>query len=194
VSEPVVLTGEHVRLSVPTEADIDVIAEYCAEQGVQRYTTVPSPYRRSDAEGFVREHVPAGWANETAHIWAIRIGPDDRLIGMIDLHSIDSGAAEIGYWLAAGARGHGHMSDAVRSVCDYGFAPEGLELQRIEWFAYVGNVASARVVRRAGFRFEGLRRLGGLQRGSRQDEWSAALLATDPREPADGWPTETVAP
>ena len=125
-------------------------------------------------------------------VWAIRVGTHDHLIGMIDLHSIDAGGAEIGYWLAPGARGRGHMSDAVRVVCDHGFSPTGANLQRIEWSAFVGNLASASVARRAGLRFEGVRRLGGIQRGMRRDAWIAGLLATDDRNPADRWPPETL--
>ena len=42
--QPVVLSGERVVLSAPTEADIDRIAELCADPAIARWTTVPSPY------------------------------------------------------------------------------------------------------------------------------------------------------
>jgi RimJ/RimL family protein N-acetyltransferase len=192
----VTLSSDRVTLSPPAEADLDLVAEYCRDPAVRRWTTVPDPYTRADAEHFVLDVVAAGWATGTTATWAIRLEPGGDLHGMIGLHGIADGAAEIGFWLGPRARGRGLMSAAVELVCDHAFAPElqaGLGLQRIVWYAYVGNVASASVARRAGFRFEGMRRLGGVQRGVRLDDWSASLLRDDPRVPAPGWPAETLA-
>lgn len=188
--EPVVLTGSRVVLSVPNAADIDRIAELCTDPAVARWTTVPVPYTRGDAETFVLDIVPAGWAAGTTNTWAIRESADGELIGMIGLHQIDGGDAELGFWLAPDARSRGLMSAAVTLVIDHAFspAPAGPGIERLVWRAYVGNAASAAVARRAGFRFEGTRRAGGTQRGARLDDWQAALLREDPREPADDWP------
>ena len=56
---------------------------------------------------------------------------------------------------------------------------EGLELVRIEWHANAGNVASARVARRVGFRFEGTLCLGAVGRNGREDDWVAGILVGD---------------
>src|SRR5690606_40435749 len=45
---------------------------------VQRWTTVPVPYGRSDAETFV-EQVERNWAEGTALNWAVR-NPEDRSV------------------------------------------------------------------------------------------------------------------
>lgn len=196
---PATLRGDRVVLSSPGADDIDRVTECCRDPAVQRWTTVPSPYERDDAEHFVLDVVSNGWATGTACTWAIRFEPAGTLMGMIGLDHASDDAAEIGYWLAPEARGSGVMSEAVSLVCEFGFADPssagvnaGLALRRIEWHAFVGNVASAAVARRAGFRFEGARRLGGAQRGSRLDDWSAALLRDDPRVPAPGWPAEAI--
>jgi RimJ/RimL family protein N-acetyltransferase len=70
------------------------------------------------------------------------------------------------------------------------FRADGLALERIAWRAYVGNYASAAVARRAGFRYEGMCRLGSIQRGRRRDHWLAARLRTDPPGAAGDWPAE----
>ncbi|WP_431246792.1 GNAT family N-acetyltransferase [Leifsonia xyli] len=189
--QPVVLRGGRVTLSVPAEADIDRIAELCADPDIARWTTVPSPYRRENAVGFVTSVVPDGWASDRVCTWAIRV--DGELVGMIGIHDVHQHQGEIGYWLAREARGRGVMAEAVALVVEYGFgpAPEGLALSRMVWRAMAGNAASAAVARRAGFRWEGVVPNGAEQRGERFDEWRATLLPTDPRQPAADWPDVT---
>lgn len=193
--EPVVLTGSRVVLSVPGEGDLDRVTEFCSDPAVAGWTTVPSPYSRADAEEFVLGLVVETWADGKSCTWAIRLQPDGDLVGMIGLDGIRDGEAEIGFWLAPEARGQGVMTEAVSLTIDYAFASAaGLGLQRVVWHAFVGNAASAAVARRAGFRFEGTRRLGGTQRGRRLDDWQAALLHDDPRVPASDWPDVTYVP
>ncbi|GAA1446827.1 hypothetical protein GCM10009617_29270 [Leifsonia poae] len=192
--EPVVLTGSRVVLSVPVASDLDRVTELCQGKAVAAWTTVPSPYTRTDAETFVLGLVVEGWANATSCTWGLRLSPDGELNGMVGLDGIRDGEAELGYWLAPELRGTGLMSEAVAAVLEYAFAPtgqDGLGLERVVWHAFTGNAASAAVARRAGFRFEGLRRRGGTQRGRRLDDWQAGLLRDDQRVPAAGWPDET---
>jgi RimJ/RimL family protein N-acetyltransferase len=191
--QPVVLRSERLVLSAPTMDDVDAITQACQDPEVQAWTTVPSPYTRADAEEYIRDKVAAGWADGSACTWAIRLGEHAPVVGMVNCFGIADGGAEIGFWVAAEVRGRGVVSEAVNLVCDFGFAPDGLGLQRIQWHAKTGNVASAAVARRAGFQFEGTARLGGAQRGVRFDSWSAALLATDERRQTVGWPDETFA-
>jgi RimJ/RimL family protein N-acetyltransferase len=197
VREPVTLMGSRVVLSIPGERDIDRIAELCRETEISTWTTVPAPYGRADAEGFVLGAVTRGWAQGTDCTWGIRFSAGGELQGMIGIEGIADGAAEIGYWLAPEARGRGLMSEAAGLAIDHAFARQGvgpatgLGLRRLAWHAFVGNAASASVARRAGFQFEGTRRLGAAQRGERLDDWQASLLHNDPREPAGDWPDET---
>lgn len=194
MTEPVVLRTTRLELSVPVADDVDAITAACQDPAIQRWTTVPSPYTRENAENFVNSYVTAGWAAGTARTWAIhrRHVDDLELVGMVGLEGIHDGAGEIGYWLAPAARGEGLMLEAIAAVIDYGFSPDGAALERIVWRALAGNVPSASVARRAGFRFEGTRRLGAVDRTGRADEWTAAILTTDHRSPADGWPSETL--
>jgi RimJ/RimL family protein N-acetyltransferase len=189
---PQILSDGTVWLSVPGEQDIDVIARTCRHSSIGEWTTVPVPYHRSDAAVFVRTIVPGGWA-ERSPTWAVRMVDGGPVIGMISLQRrrADNDAAEIGYWLAPGVRGRGLMTRAVLMVCEFAFAPGGMRLDRVEWRAFVGNHGSAAVARRAGFRYEGMLRGGGLQRGRRRDEWIAGRLRGDSaRAPLPAWPVE----
>ncbi|WP_029146442.1 GNAT family N-acetyltransferase [Microbacterium luticocti] len=183
--QPIVLRTARLELSIPVEADIDVITDACQDETLRRFTTVPSPYRREHAVEFV-EKVAQWWDAGAEATWAFR--RDGVLAGMIGLHRLNAGSGEIGYWTAAPLRGQGLLGEAARAVVDWGLSPDGLDLQRIEWRAVVGNTASARTARSVGFRFEGTLR-GALVNGAgvRSDCWIAGLLPTDDRTPV-AWP------
>ncbi|MFX0573909.1 GNAT family N-acetyltransferase [Nocardia nepalensis] len=181
------LSDGTVWLSRPTEADIDDIVECCQEPTIAEWVTIPVPYDRENAEAFVNEIVGPGWAARSP-TWALRQRADGPVVGMISLEARDESASEIGFWLMPAQRGRGLMSRAIALVCEFGFDPDGLSLARIGWRAFVGNHASAAVIRRNGFHYEGMARLGSTQRGVRRDTWLAGRLATDPRGPATDWP------
>ena len=84
------------------------------------------------------------------------------------------GVIEVGYWLFAEARGRGLATLAVRAVAREVFASG---LRRIEANVRIGNDASERVLERAGFTREGIRR--GLLRheGEQVDATAFSLLA-----------------
>ncbi|WP_435743505.1 GNAT family N-acetyltransferase [Microbacterium sp. PMB16] len=184
--EPVTLTTERLVLRAPTVADIDAIEQACQDPEIPRWTTVPSPYTRKDAEEFVRL-VAEWWASGAETLWAIYV--DDKLSGMIGLHHIEEhdtgGYAEIGFWMTAESRGRGYLVEAARAVIDWGFADLGLV--RIGWRAVAGNVPSARAARAVGFRYEGLLRQALTGPRGRDDGWIAGLLVGDDRTPV-AWP------
>lgn len=180
MGEPAALTTPRLFLSIPVSGDVDAIHDACQDPLIQRYTTVPSPYTREDAESFVRLAAD-GWESGSDHVWAVRA--DGALVGMVGLHGIKDGAAELGYWTAAAGRGAGRTTEAAHAVVDFAFGP--MRLERLEWQAVVGNLASARVAQKLGFRYEGMRRRGltghGPGSNGRVDGWLAGLLSTDPR-------------
>lgn len=188
--ESVELTTDRLLLHAPTTSDIDRITEVCQDPEIPRWTTVPSPYAREHAAGFI-DLITAGWADETETVWAIY--HDDVLVGMMGLHHIThhdaGGTAEIGFWMAPEARGRGYLVEAARAVLDWGFKTLGLA--RIRWQAVVGNIPSARAARALGFRYEGLLRQGLTSPRGRDDGWVAGLLPTDDRAPVD-WPVLAV--
>jgi RimJ/RimL family protein N-acetyltransferase len=183
--QPVIHRTERLTLSVPTEADVDAIFAACQDADIQRYTTVPSPYERQHAEGFI-PFAQTRWRDGVEATWAIREG--DTLAGMVGLHGISlGGAGELGYWMAAPSRRRGLLTEAARAVIDWGFSLDGAALQRIEWRAVVGNLGSARTARTLGFRYEGVLRRALANSFGRDDGWIAGLLNTDDRMPQP-WP------
>lgn len=80
-------------------------------------------------------------------------GATERLVGGVSLRRVDAGAAtaEVGYWVAAPARGRGVAARALRAACEWAFATMPGPLGRLDLIHSVGNHASCRVAEKAGF-------------------------------------------
>lgn len=170
-----------------TEADTAAIEAHGQDPQMQRFTTVPVPYARADAQAFV-ERAASGWADGSSLELAIEARDDDgvaRLAGNLGLRPDGAGAAELGFALAPWARGRGVMSRAVRLMLAWGFRE--LDLQVVHWRAREGNWDSRRVAWACGFRVEGLVRGLLVARGVRYDGWVASLVRGEPMSPAHPW-------
>ena len=195
-------------LSVPTGDDLDRITEICQDADIQEWTFVPRNYQRSDAQFFVEQVVAKGWSEGRELTWAIReadAGASPDLVGMlgITLNGPENArTGEVGYWLAAAARGRGTMTRAVATLIDTAFDPNGpLALSALRWrcdihetsHGLVPNWASWKVVWSLGFQREGRVRRFLPNDGQLHDGWIATLLPEDPREPRVPWdgPVET---
>jgi ribosomal-protein-alanine N-acetyltransferase len=91
------------------------------------------------------------------YVHGIRLSGDGRLIGRVSLDNIVRGAwqnATIGYFVDQEHNGRGIATQAVRDAVRFGFKDIGLH--RVQAGVMPRNVASIRVVEKAGFRFEGL--------------------------------------
>ncbi|MEV7781837.1 GNAT family N-acetyltransferase [Kitasatospora sp. NPDC088351] len=177
--EPVTLTTARLVLRPPREADVDAVFAACQDADIQRWTVVPSPYRREDAEYFVNDLGTNGWRTGAALVWCVFERGSDALVGTQGLvrRPGDAGAAEVGWWTVKEYRGRGYAVEGARAVARYGLTELGL--RRLEWQAYVGNDGSRAVAEKVGYRFEGTLRSYAEQRGVFHDAWVASLLATD---------------
>ncbi|MEH1128513.1 GNAT family N-acetyltransferase [Micromonospora sp. CPCC 206061] len=173
-----ILHAKEATLRRPDERDIDAMVAACSDLDAVRYTTVPTPYRRKDAEEFAFRIAPFGWARGAGAVFAIT-DPADTWVGNIDLRisADDPLIGEVGFLVAPEARGRGYATAALRAVCEWAFAEVGLA--RVKWRAHVGNVASRRVAEKAGFTMEGMLRGDLAHRGERRDAWIASLLPGD---------------
>ncbi|MGV9710760.1 GNAT family N-acetyltransferase [Gordonia sp. NPDC003424] len=167
---------ERLRLRQPDESDVDAICRACQDPDIQRFTRVPVPYHRSDAENFVRAN-----AGVRSTVWTIRTRADHVFVGVIGVIATDDPLiGELGYWCAPEARGRGYLSESVQAVVTHCFDVLGLD--RVTWSALVDNVASARLAAAAGFRYTGrgaepMRGAGGVE----EDVHTAVIGRTDNR-------------
>lgn len=161
----------------PWEAgDVEDLCVACRDEEIQRWTTIPSPYGRADAEHFVLDVAPTQWRDGTGAHFAVLDAETGSLLGSAGLVAIEPAArrAEVGYWVAAGARRQGVAGRALSLLCRWAITTK--EIERLALMADVGNVASRRVAERAGFHYEGLLRSYVLKGGRRRDQVLYSLL------------------
>ena len=149
------LTDGVLTLRPPGEEDIDALHRECQDPEIQRWTGVPSPYHREDAVAFLERMAEEEDAGRTVPFLAV---DGDEVLGSFSVLELDRAPryGEIGYWVAAGARGRGVATRAVTLVRDW--AAEELGLDLIELLIHEDNLASARVAELTGFVDTGERR------------------------------------
>ena len=181
------LEGDGFRLRPITVDDAPRIHEGSADPDSQRWLgQLPAPYTLDDALAYVERRRELE-ATGKCVTWAIADPDDDRLLGTILWFNWTAGVeCEVGYWTHPEARGRGLMTAAVRLVTGHVF--ETLGVQRVTAFAAADNLASRRVVERAGYRLYGIERLGAWVRDDHVDmalydvtasEWAARLRSSE---------------
>ncbi len=176
------LTDGVVALRPLQPSDVDPITEACQDPETQRWTTVPVPYRREHSVEFVANHDAdsQGWTSGLNPLWVVTSIDEDRYGGAIDLRLDGEGSAEVGYALAPWMRGRGAMQRTLRLALRHAFDEGGVE--RVVWYAHVGNDASRRTAEAVGFHIlDGVLRAGCAARGKRYDSWVGDLLPADLR-------------
>ena len=151
---PAHFTSGELVLRVPTLYDVDRITEICQDPEIQRFTRVPSPYRRSDAESFV---AMAQEAIDGGRGAPLLVASGGAIVGCVGF-GIDAqdGYGSVGYWMAPESRRRGTATEAVRKLCRWCF--DDLRLPRLELEAATTNPASNALASRLGFSLEGTRR------------------------------------
>ena len=134
----------------------------------------PSPYTREDAREFLR--IVTDLAPQTH--FAITV--DEAAVGAIGFRlrdDVERCSAEIGYWLGEGFWGRGITTAALRAVTEYAMRTH--ELARVYAVPYEWNVASFRVLEKAGYVLEGRMRSSAIKDGKIIDQLLYAFVRQD---------------
>lgn len=116
---------------------------------------IPYPYTIEDAKEFITQTLNAPVNSQ--YSWAITA--DNKVIGSIGIFRKDNihcYTAEMGYYIAEEYWGKGIMTKAVKEACDYIF--EKTDIIRIFAEPFAHNIASCKVLEKAGFKLEGILR------------------------------------
>ncbi|MCE2464725.1 MAG: GNAT family N-acetyltransferase [Dehalococcoidia bacterium] len=134
----------------------------------------PHPYTRENAEDWV------ALQQERDPIDNFAICDTRGPIGSIGLTLREGDlqhSAELGYWLGKPFWGRGIATKAAREVTAYGF--RNLGLLRIDAPVHTDNLASVRVLEKAGYQREGLLRQVELKQDVPMDHFLYAILRND---------------
>ena len=135
---------------------------------IARYTLhIPYPYKLKDARSWINLNLKLDKKKQKPKInFAIDI--DGNVIGGIGLDKMEGHKAEIGYWLGEKYWRKGIMTEAVKLVAEFGFKKLGLK--RICAFVFLPNKISARVLKGAGYKYEGRQRKNVMKNGKFFDD------------------------
>jgi len=154
--------------SMQRNADNLMIARYVSDR-------FPSPYTMADAEAWVQR-----WQDQDPVI-NFAIAADDEVIGGIGLEfrgDIYRKTPLLGYWLGEPYWGQGIMPQAVKLIVDYTF--NQLDVIAIQANTFGGNLASMRVLEKAGFERQGIIKKSVIKNGEIMDEHVFAIWRPHP--------------
>jgi RimJ/RimL family protein N-acetyltransferase len=143
------LRDAELILRAPAPGDAEAVTAACQDPEIQRWTFVPSPYRREHAEAWIAAAPQR--ARDGVAVTLLAFGGEGRLAGSFSLMELDleRGYGEIGYWVAPWARGRGVATRSVRLVHEWAVGTLGL--RRLEILPHAENAPSRRVAERCGY-------------------------------------------
>ena len=159
---PTELRVDELLVRLPDDADIDAIAPVFRDPAIGGEAGLP-PWDAETLRRVMREQLPELVARGLMSPYVIVEAGSERVLGGMNIHHFDPlrDSIELGYWLLLEARGRGVATNGI---------------DRVEAHVRVGNVTSERVLERAGFVREGVRRRY-LRRGGEEEKLDATLFA-----------------
>jgi [ribosomal protein S5]-alanine N-acetyltransferase len=149
---PETLETARLRLRKPLLKDAEVIFRgYARDAEVTRYVSWRFHCTVEETREFLRACL-AAWEERKSFQWAIIRKEDRQLVGMISAR-VDGHKWELGYVLARPHWGRGYMTEVVRSLIEW--ALKQPEIYRVWAVCDIANLASARVMEKAGMTREG---------------------------------------
>ncbi|MFI5494037.1 GNAT family N-acetyltransferase [Actinoplanes sp. NPDC051859] len=126
--------------------DTDALLAVADDAELRRWTSLRVTDSDEAAAWLQAQH--DAWEAGTRYAFAVETD-ESSLLGHVVLKD-PHGEAEVGYWTAAAARGHGVAPAAVRELTGWAFT-EFPNLPRLRLLHQVGNTGSCRVALKAGY-------------------------------------------
>ncbi|WP_416326714.1 GNAT family N-acetyltransferase [[Eubacterium] hominis] len=155
----------------------DVFAYYSDPRAMQ-YLTI-SPHQTIDQTlASIRQYFLPYLKRCVPQTWVIVWKEKEKVIGNLNIHTIEDDIGEIGYVLHPAYWNKGIMKEALPHLIDAGF--ERIGLRRIEACYEINNIASGKVLKTCGFQKEGImRQYAKLSDGRYHDMILCAILKED---------------
>lgn len=174
------LAGSRVRLRALAMRDADALFALHSDERVMKYWSFPAWTGRTQASAHI-ERMAREREQMEFYPWVATLPGDDTLVGTCSLFGVhrEHLRAEIGYALSPALWGRGIASEMLALALAHAF--DGIGLNRIEADIDPENIASCKLVERAGFKREGYLRERWRVGGGVQDTALYGLLRSDRR-------------
>lgn len=164
---PVRIAGDRCTVRAWQIEDAEALVRHANNVNVSKQLRdrFPHPYTMSAARGFLDHVVTVRPVTN----FAIEVdGEPAGGIGFATGTDVERFSAEIGYWLGEPFWGRGIVTEALSLVSEYAFAH--MNMLRLFALPFADNVASARVLEKAGYVREGLLRSASVKFGRPRDQ------------------------
>lgn len=173
---PAFIEGDRVDLCPVEEEDVPAVHEAINDPSVWRTTGMNRP------NNLAQERQWFEGLSEHDDAVSFMVAADGETVGNVGLRDIDAndGTAEIGFYVLPEHQGEGYATEAVRLALGYAFDHQ--RLHRVDAETYGFNEASRRVLEKAGFEHEGVRREAAFVDGEYRDVHVYGALASERHE------------
>ena len=174
---PLEVRADELRIRAPREDDVATIAPAFRDPAVGGEAGLP-PFDEPTLRMFLAERIDAMRRAGLMSPYVVEDTATGRILGGATLHHLDPmrDVLELGYFLFLDARGRGVATRVVDALVEHAFANG---IYRMEAVVRVGNAVSERVLERAGFTREGVRRRLLRYDGKRVDATLFSRLADE---------------
>jgi RimJ/RimL family protein N-acetyltransferase len=172
-------TTPHVSLERLGERHLADLEALTTDPDVLRFTRIPDPAPEGFTRAWLQRYEEGRLDGTCAGFAAVDEHGRFLALGVAPTIDAEAGELELGYIVAASARGRGVAGEVLRLLTDW--ALDELGAQRIVLFVDVDNTRSSRVAARAGYTREGVMRSLSTKPGVRRDAELWSLLPGDVR-------------
>lgn len=166
--------GELVKLRAMGPADAEALWRWNHDPDVMRWMDDNHPSTPEHVRKWLEDRPRNSYGDLLLGIETLS---DGRLIGLVALHDAqpETGIAELDIYLGEKDHwGKGYATDAMRTVCRYGF--DEMRLHKITLTVVTENLGAQRVYRKVGFVEEGRLRQTFRRDGKWYDQFTMGLL------------------
>lgn len=161
------ITGKRLKLRPVQWSDLELVHQYASDPEVCRY--VPWGPRKSleQTEKYMQkclERYEKGEA-EVAD-WSVERVTDGQFLGKVSLHHPDSDLVRLGIVLNKQFWNQGYGTEALQLLIRAAF--EDYSFKKVTGYCNVDNMASARMMEKAGMEFRGVEEDPGLEEGEKE--------------------------
>lgn len=150
---PEKINTDRLLLRKPMMEDAAPIFElYAQDPEVIRYLTFKPHQSINDTKTFLKKCLNS-WKKNTSFPWTIIRQNDKQLLGMLEIVNIEQSGIQLGYVLAQPFWGKGYMTESLIKIIDWSLKQR--DIFRVWAVCDLENIASARVMEKAGMQKEG---------------------------------------